>query len=304
MPEGIRVLGEAISRKQTSLLALMSIVEVKVETALISEEPSGNGYLIALLCFVALCACAALVAFFLYARQRRRAALGLSGMSLSPSTDTCHRHHEDEKNNLQNEENLRRYANPLKDEGGAGMASAHSASSIAGGAATSTSASLAAVVVATGNATNTNGATNNGAMTTCAVIDMQKRPLALEGSEMLEMMGEGSDGDSLHHHHQHGHSHSNHHNHHHLHVPDGLKPVHRSSQIMLYKAQDPDVRKNTAAFDDATAHKDFSKTVINVNKRPSSTLPNASSASSGMQQQQQQQQTSNQQPNDVLTVLV
>jgi hypothetical protein len=40
--EGIRVLGEFISRKQTNLSALTSIVEVKVETALISEEKQGR----------------------------------------------------------------------------------------------------------------------------------------------------------------------------------------------------------------------------------------------------------------------
>lgn len=51
---------------------------------------------------------------------------------------------------------------------------------------------------------------------------------------------------------------------------DGLKPAHRSSQIMLYKAQNPDVRKNTAAFDDSSGHKDFSKSIINVNKQRTS----------------------------------
>lgn len=116
--DGIRVLGEAISRKQTALLALTSIVEVKVETALVSEEPSGNRYLIALVCFVVIGLCAAGFAALLYLRQRRR-NLGLSGVNLSPSSDSCHRNHEDEKsNNLQNEENLRRYANPLKEDVG------------------------------------------------------------------------------------------------------------------------------------------------------------------------------------------
>jgi hypothetical protein len=43
--EGIRVLGEFISRKQTNLSALTSIVEVKVETALISEEKQGTSVL-------------------------------------------------------------------------------------------------------------------------------------------------------------------------------------------------------------------------------------------------------------------
>jgi hypothetical protein len=40
--EGIRVLGDFISRKQTHLSALTSIVEVKVETALVSEEKQGK----------------------------------------------------------------------------------------------------------------------------------------------------------------------------------------------------------------------------------------------------------------------
>jgi hypothetical protein len=43
--EGIRVLGEFISRKQTNLSALTSIVEVKVETALVSEEKQGKSRL-------------------------------------------------------------------------------------------------------------------------------------------------------------------------------------------------------------------------------------------------------------------
>lgn len=41
--EGIRVLGELISRKQTnSLSALTSVVEVKVETALVSDRADGK----------------------------------------------------------------------------------------------------------------------------------------------------------------------------------------------------------------------------------------------------------------------
>lgn len=128
--EGIRILGEAISRKQTSLLALTSIVEVKVETALVSEEPSNNKYLIALVCFIIIGVCAAGFASLLYVRQRRR-NLGLSGINLSPSSDSCHRNHEDEKsNNLQNEENLRRYANPLKEDVGS-MASINTAGACA-----------------------------------------------------------------------------------------------------------------------------------------------------------------------------
>lgn len=68
---------------------------------------------------------------------------------------------------------------------------------------------------------------------------------------------------------------------------DGLSSAHRSSQIMLYKAQNPDVRKNTAAFDDSSGHKDFSKSIINVNKQRTSQQNVNTSASA-----------------DVLTVLV
>ncbi|XP_065167947.1 protein jagged-1b-like [Atheta coriaria] len=234
--DGIRILGEAISRKQTSLLALTSIVEVKVETALVSEEPSSNKYLITLVFFLIILLCAAGLSVLYFLRQRRR-NLGLSGMNLSPSSESCHRNHEDEKNNLQNEENLRRYANPLKDDVG----------------------SLASINTVAG----------------CG-LDMPKvsvvRPISSilpheSSSEMLEMISEtecaGSrkgmlvaPGTS---------------SEHSLKINDiafhdGLKPAHRSSQIMLYKAQNPDVRKNTAAFDDSSGHKDFSKSVINVNK--------------------------------------
>ncbi|XP_071054317.1 protein jagged-1b isoform X3 [Onthophagus taurus] len=234
--EGIRYLGEAISRKQTAVLALTSIMEVKVETALVSEEPPSNKYLIALVCLIIIGLCAGCVGFLLYIRQRRR-NLGLSGVNLSPSMDSCHRNHEDEKNNLQNEENLRRYANPLKDEG-----------------------SLASI--------NSAGA--------CA-MDIPKvsvvRPLSTihthePSSEMLEMISEAdcpgrktlmvapgtstSEGLKLND------------------LNDGLKPTHRNSQIMLYKAQNPDVRKNTAAFDDSSGHKDFSKSIININKQRTS----------------------------------
>lgn len=107
-------------------MALTSIVEVKVETAVVAEEPPGSKYLIALVFFIIVGMSAAVAVGLLYLRQRRR-NIGLSGMNLSPSIDSCHRNHEDEKsNNLQNEENLRRYANPLKEDGGS-MASLGSA---------------------------------------------------------------------------------------------------------------------------------------------------------------------------------
>lgn len=109
----MRVLGESISRK-ASALSLAAIVEVKVETALISEEKQGNGYMIALVCVVVIILAAAAFALLFYWHQLRRDVVHMSSGTLS---DTCSRHHDDEKsNNLQNEENLRRYTNPLRDE--------------------------------------------------------------------------------------------------------------------------------------------------------------------------------------------
>lgn len=170
-------------------------------------------------------------------------------MNLSPSGDSCHRNHEDEKsNNLQNEENLRRYANPLKEDVGS--------------------------VVSLGSS----GACALDLPPKVSVV----RPLSSllpgePGSEMLEMISEaecprkgmglmvaGPSGSEI-----------------------GLKPTHRSSQILLYKPQNPDVRKNTAAFDDSMAHKDFSKSVINVHKSMQRTSQHGNSNSA-----------------DVLTVLV
>lgn len=262
VPDGIRILGEAISRKQTTISALTSIVEVKVETALVSEEPPSNKYFIALICLIIIGLAAATVAAVLYVRQRRR-NLGLSGLNLSPSSDSCHRNHEDEKsNNLQNEENLRRYANPLKDDIGS-MGSINAAAA-------------------------------------CA-LDMPKvsivRPLSSmlpheNSSEMLEMISEAEcPGSRKTLHGIPGTSSDNtlklesvklNDN---LKFNDGLNSAHRNSQIMLYKAQNPDVRKNTAAFDDSSGHKDFSKSIINITKQRTS-QPNTSASA------------------DVLTVLV
>ncbi|XP_072376666.1 protein jagged-2 [Diabrotica undecimpunctata] len=257
--DGIRVVGEAISRKQTSLLGLASIVEVKVETALVSGEQQSNSYLIALVCLIIIGLCAAAFAAVLYIRQRRR-NLGLSGVNLSPSTDACHRNHEDEKsNNLQNEENLRRYANPLKDD--------------VGSLASINSLDMPRVSVVRPMSSILPHDSSSEMLEMISEIDCpgsRKTMLVLpstSASDTALKLHEGVKG------------------------TEGLNSAHRSSQIMLYKAQNPDVRKNTAAFDDSSGHKDFSKNIINVNKQ----------RTSQHQQQQQQQQNSSA---DVLTVLV
>ncbi|KAL9692813.1 hypothetical protein quinque_000108, partial [Culex quinquefasciatus] len=82
-------------------------------TALINETSSGSNYLIAVgfgIAIVALCL-GAFVA--LVWRQKLQSHSG-SGMNLSPHLDLSRGHEEEKSNNLQNEENFRRYANPLK----------------------------------------------------------------------------------------------------------------------------------------------------------------------------------------------
>lgn len=111
--DAVRLLGESISRKAPAL-SLAPIVEVKVETALVSEDKQENGYMIALVCIVVIIVAAAALASLFYWHQLRRDVVSMSSGTLS---DSCSRNHEDEKsNNLQNEENLRRYTNPLRDE--------------------------------------------------------------------------------------------------------------------------------------------------------------------------------------------
>ncbi|EDS32806.1 serrate protein [Culex quinquefasciatus] len=127
LTEAVRLLAEILSRQQgvqsgdsfqaDGLLAeaapLKSILEVKVETALINETSSGSNYLIAVgfgIAIVALCL-GAFVA--LVWRQKLQSHSG-SGMNLSPHLDLSRGHEEEKSNNLQNEENFRRYANPLK----------------------------------------------------------------------------------------------------------------------------------------------------------------------------------------------
>lgn len=204
---------------------------------------SGNGYLIALICIVLIITFAVGVGGLYYWHQmlRRRHAAG----TLTGSTSLggpCHRHHDDEKsNNLQNEENLRRYANPLKDEAGSAMVG--SASSKVGPGA--------------GSGVEGSGSSDLPRVSVVRPLSSTsgpgEPPGAGSGAEMLELMddagtpglGKGSD------------------------PHPGLHSAHRSSQILLFKAQNPDVRKNTAAtFDDAGAHKDFAKRIINLKVLP------------------------------------
>ncbi|KAJ9585947.1 hypothetical protein L9F63_020404, partial [Diploptera punctata] len=196
--EGIRVLGEFISRKQTNLSALTSIVEVKVETALVSEEKQGNGYLIALICIILIILCAVGCGGMYYWYQMLRRRHGSGTLTGSSSMGSTCRHHDDEKsNNLQNEENLRRYANPSRTK-----------PEQLCGADVSGASDLPRVSVVRPLSA---GGPGDPAGTA-------------SGAEMLELMDDAitpSLGKS---------------------IPDS-HPAHRSSQILLFKAQNPDMLK-------------------------------------------------------------
>uniref|UniRef100_A0A182W1J3 EGF-like domain-containing protein n=1 Tax=Anopheles minimus TaxID=112268 RepID=A0A182W1J3_9DIPT len=124
LTEAVRLLAEILSRQQgvqndsfqTDLVEaapLTSILEVKVETALVNEGSTGSNYLIAVgfgIAIVALCLGAVVALLW---RQKIHSHSG-SGTNLSPHLDLSRGMDEEKSNNLQNEENFRRYANPLK----------------------------------------------------------------------------------------------------------------------------------------------------------------------------------------------
>uniref|UniRef100_A0A1I8NLN3 Delta-like protein n=1 Tax=Stomoxys calcitrans TaxID=35570 RepID=A0A1I8NLN3_STOCA len=123
LPTAIGLLGELLSSRQLNglpekndmktpkLAALISILEVKVETALIAEGNS-NSLLIGILCGIFIVLVCLAIFLSLYWRQRMVMS-SASGINLAASQDAL-RHDEEKSNNLQNEENLRRYTNPLK----------------------------------------------------------------------------------------------------------------------------------------------------------------------------------------------
>lgn len=119
--DAARDLGEALSRPISRPLALASVLEVKVETALLTSQdnltngPGSGGYIAILGSVIITILILGFIASIWYLRHRQR-----SGLTATTSSETTlHRHRSDldeKSNNLQNEENLRRYANPLKDQ--------------------------------------------------------------------------------------------------------------------------------------------------------------------------------------------
>ncbi|KAL0270169.1 UNVERIFIED_CONTAM: hypothetical protein PYX00_007661 [Menopon gallinae] len=292
--EAVRVLGESISRK-ASALSLAAIVEVKVETALISEEKQGNGYMIALVCVVVIILAAAALALLFYWHQLRRDVVHMSSGVLS---DSCSRHHDDEKsNNLQNEENLRRYTNPLRDESlsslGGSLANLGSLRNAKGylmkpsvssmdltprvslvrpisqlGQSHSSSEMLEMISEKEGKCDKKFEEKDTEKLCVKEKLSLEERLTAAEKLALEERLGHLA-GTSSHH----------------------------SSQTLLFKPQNAEVRNNTAGtFDDAVAHKDFAKRIIN--------LKNATAAPAPRTLQQPSPQVDRGGPGDELTILV
>jgi jagged-1 len=118
------MLGELLSRPELHLkdsylidypeIAMLSaIVEVKVETAIIDENINNDVYLLIVLLGIVLLIISSIAYVVCLWYSNHPICSRQSEIDLSV-TDTTRCHDEEKSNNLQNEENFRRYANPLK----------------------------------------------------------------------------------------------------------------------------------------------------------------------------------------------
>lgn len=200
---------ESYSLDHSEAAALSAIVKVQVETVLISSEPQSSGWFIASGFLIAIAAlCLGAVGALMW--RKRISSRTVSGANLSPTSNE-----EEKSNNLQNEENFRRYANPIKG----------SASSLRGAMELSLSPAPEIATV---------GGTLAG-------------PSAIHRSQPIYPPTCDNDFEK---------------------DPDNNAKSNRGSQILLYKAQNSDMRKNTVGSIDSP-HKDFGKRSINCQ----STMP-------------------------------
>lgn len=191
----------------------VSLFPSQFETATVAA--GGNGYLVSVTCgiaFAALCV-GALIA--LMCRHRITEHGVAASLGLSANGDAM-RHEEEKSNNLQNEENFRRYANPLK------------------GSVTSLRGVAMELSLSPTGAPPEGIAT--GTLAGPSVIHHRSQPLYPPRD------GDFQDKD-----------------------PDNAKSS-RNSQILLYKAQNVDIRKNTMAGLESP-HKDFGKRAINCQQQ-------------------------------------
>lgn len=93
--------------------ALNAIVEIKVETAIINENINNDVYLLIVFVGILLLIISSIIYTVCLWYSNHPICSRQSEIDLSV-TDTTRCHDEEKSNNLQNEENFRRYANPLK----------------------------------------------------------------------------------------------------------------------------------------------------------------------------------------------
>lgn len=124
LPKVVAMLGELLSRPQLhikdsylidypEIVALNAIVEIKVETAITNENIEKEAYI--LIGFVGvLILIISVVSYTICLWQSSHPICSRQSEIDLSVTDTTRCHDEEKSNNLQNEENFRRYANPLK----------------------------------------------------------------------------------------------------------------------------------------------------------------------------------------------
>lgn len=124
LPKVVAMLGELLSRPKLyikdsylidypEIIALNAIVEIKVETAITNENIEKEAYILIVFIGVLLLIISSVIYAICLWHSNHPICSRQSEIDLSV-TDTTRCHDEEKSNNLQNEENFRRYANPLK----------------------------------------------------------------------------------------------------------------------------------------------------------------------------------------------
>lgn len=124
LPKVVAMLGELLSRPKRyikdsylidypEIIALNAIAEIKVETAITNDNIERETYLLIALVGIVILIISSVIYFICLWQTNHPICSRQSEIDLSV-TDTTRCHDEEKSNNLQNEENFRRYANPLK----------------------------------------------------------------------------------------------------------------------------------------------------------------------------------------------
>ncbi|TMW42738.1 hypothetical protein DOY81_012181, partial [Sarcophaga bullata] len=231
LPIAIRLLANCCPRRQLNSLQQKTINKSKlaafsfhywksrVETGSYSWKANSNSLLIGI-CVKFLSVLIACLYFLTLFWRQRIVMTSSSGINLAPSMDAL-RHDEEKSNNLQNEENLRRYTNPLK-------GSSSSLGRVNGMELSLNPAPELATVSTLANAS----ASSSGVH--------RSQPLYPESNFDCDME-----------------------------TSTKSKEFHtkRSSQILLHKTQNSDMKKNTVGSIDSP-RKDFGKRSINCKPMP------------------------------------